>query len=277
MSFGGTTYMSRPSSDGWWSTAFDADYLLTYVDIRTPEDTDREVKLKFISDVIPSGSKLLDVGCGYGRHALALAARGYRVVGVDRSEYLISVARKDAAAAERTTSPAYVIGDMRHLPFDSSFDAALSMFTSFGYFRTQHEDRLALQGIARSLAVGGKFLIDLNNPAAVENFIERRGGIRSKNRDIIQSRYFSRLSNGLELTITETLNQKTLLWSSTCSWLSGHTRKGYRTRVRLYSLDDLRKMLSTQGLSMASAWGAFDGAKFDPSRSPRLIVLAEKR
>lgn len=264
--------LSRSNSDEWWSTAFGPDYLLTYADVRTLADTELEVE--FISKLIPPGSRLLDVACGYGRHALALARRGYRVVGVDRSDYLISVARKDAADCPR--GPDYVIGDMRYLPFGPSFDAALSMFTSFGYFRTHSENQLALQSVSRVLVGGGKFLLDLSNPAAIARFIKSKGGRPLRDGSIMQCRYVSHISNGLKLNIAERLNQKTLLWSGTCSWSNGHAERGYESRVRLYSFDDVKKMLLAQGLSVVSVWGAFDGTKFDPDLSPRLIVLAEK-
>jgi SAM-dependent methyltransferase len=69
------------------------------------------------------GEVVLDVGCGPGRHAHALAGRGVRVVGVDISERFVAL-----AAAEARPDAAFARGDARALPFrDGVFDAALSL------------------------------------------------------------------------------------------------------------------------------------------------------
>src|SRR5919204_498730 len=94
----------------------------------------------------PEGGDLLDVACGFGRHAIALADAGYRVVGVDRSHMLLAEARRRAGDGR---SLKLVQADYRELPFaDESFDAAINLFTSLGYLGDE-EDTRALGEIAR--------------------------------------------------------------------------------------------------------------------------------
>src|SRR5439155_176630 len=95
------------------------------------------------------GSRILDVACGSGRHTIGLAKRGYRMTGFDLSRALLAEARKSARLAQ--VKPTFVEGDMRRLRFTNAFDAAISMFTSFGYFDGPEEDREVLRGIARAL------------------------------------------------------------------------------------------------------------------------------
>src|SRR5206468_2227743 len=96
-----------------------------------------------------NGGRILDVACGAGRHTIDLAKRGYRVTGFDLSSPLLAEARKAARTAG--VKPTFVQGDMRRLPYRNAFEAAISMFTSFGYFDRPEEDRQVLRGIARAL------------------------------------------------------------------------------------------------------------------------------
>ena len=82
----------------WWRTLFNAVYLRTDGDVvENDANTDAEVDKVISAAGLVAGDRVLDVCCGQGRHALAFARRGFgRVVGVDRSRYLIRLARKRA-------------------------------------------------------------------------------------------------------------------------------------------------------------------------------------
>lgn len=111
------------------------------------------------------GQRVLDVGCGPGRHANALGERGIEVVGVDISERFLEVGR--AAAPPGVT---YQRADARELPFDAEFDAVISLCQgAFGLSggpaaawhgpageRPLDPDLPVLAGIARSLRPGGR-------------------------------------------------------------------------------------------------------------------------
>ena len=81
---------------------------------------------------------VLDLACGPGRHATALAKRGFRVTGVDLSPFLLRQA-KDLARKE-SVSIEWVHEDMRSFLRPETFDLAISMFTSFGYFDDRRDD-----------------------------------------------------------------------------------------------------------------------------------------
>ncbi|WP_436520902.1 SAM-dependent methyltransferase [Actinoplanes sp. HUAS TT8] len=108
------------------------------------------------------GMSVLDVGCGHGSMARALAARGCRVTGLDFSPVFLDRARSDAA--EQGLDVDFVAGDMRALPGEWSgrFDRVVNWSTAFGYF-DDDVNRTVLAGMARVLAPGGRLAMDLDN------------------------------------------------------------------------------------------------------------------
>jgi SAM-dependent methyltransferase len=119
-------------------------------------------EVAFLVEVLrlSAGDRLLDVGCGPGRHAHALAERGIEVHGVDISERFVALAREDAppcATFERL--------DARALPFDAEFDAVISLCQgAFGLAAGAGEtaldpDAAVLDGMARALRPGGRLAV----------------------------------------------------------------------------------------------------------------------
>lgn len=105
-----------------------------------------------------TGQSLLDMGCGTGGHALLLAERGYKVVGVDLSERMLETAR--GKAVDRQLRVDFFKADIRNLKLDRQFDAVISMFAVMGY-QTTNDDLLdALGSARRHLVNGGLFIFD---------------------------------------------------------------------------------------------------------------------
>lgn len=143
----------------WFEEVFDEDYLRT-LPFMTAEQTLREANfIKEGLSPVPEG-ELLDVGCGYGRHAIELAQRGLRVTGIDLSLPLLIRAADESQ--RRGLSVNFVHADMRELSFDNQFDGAYSFLTTFGYFDEETNLKVAT-GVFRSLRPGGRFLVDSLN------------------------------------------------------------------------------------------------------------------
>lgn len=153
----------------WYETAFEREYSVLYAHRDAAEaraQVDQLLEWGFAGD-------LIDLGCGGARHIAALQRRGVRAFGVDRSITLL-------ASAPLELRPRLVRADLRRLPLrNSSFDGALSLFSSFGYFGPDG-DRLALGEAARILRTGGLLCLDLADPDAVRTGLvpesERRVG-----------------------------------------------------------------------------------------------------
>jgi SAM-dependent methyltransferase len=121
--------------------------------------------VQFLTDVLPLPEfmRVLDVPCGMGRHLRALAARGYRMTGVDNDPAAVAQAGPDA-----------LTGDLRELDsLPSGFDAVINMWASFGYFDAAENERV-LSSFARRLRRGGRVVLDLHNRA----FFESQAGER---------------------------------------------------------------------------------------------------
>lgn len=115
-------------------------------------ESDREVESILRLLRLRPRARILDVPCGYGRHAVELARRGFQVTGVDISPKLLAQARE--AARTRGVAAEFRRGDMRRLRYRQRFDAVLNLFTSFGYFGDR-EDLEVLKGFRRALRPGG--------------------------------------------------------------------------------------------------------------------------
>ena len=105
----------------------------------------------------PEFREILDVCCGMGRHARALASRGYSVVGIDRDADAVANARS------RGGGPTYIVADLRdYQPAPEAFDAAIVIRQSFGYFDPT-TNRDVLGRLAAGLREGGRVILDLWN------------------------------------------------------------------------------------------------------------------
>ncbi|HEX4904809.1 MAG TPA: methyltransferase domain-containing protein [Acidimicrobiales bacterium] len=112
--------------------------------------TEQEVGFLVEALGLEPGMRVLDVGCGPGRHAHALAARGITVHGIDISQPFV-----DLATAAAVPNSSFERLDARSLPFDAEFDAAISLCQgAFGLLGGE-QDGEVLAGMARSVRPGG--------------------------------------------------------------------------------------------------------------------------
>jgi len=125
---------------------------------RTHDETLAEVAFLQQALVLDAGPRrLLDVACGAGRHAIALAKQGHKVTGVDIAAENADRAREQCELAQVEFD--IIVGDMRALPARVEFDGAYCLGNSFGYFPRQETQRF-LAEVAAVLPQGARFVID---------------------------------------------------------------------------------------------------------------------
>ena len=137
--------------------------------------TEQEVDFLVGCLELAPGGRVLDVGCGPGRHAHALARRGIEVVGVDISERFVALAR---AGAPEGTPVTFERADARSLRFDSEFEAVISLcqgafgLSDGGGDSSLDPDRAVLDGMARALRPGGRLALSAFSAYFQVRFLE---------------------------------------------------------------------------------------------------------
>jgi len=237
----------------WFEQWFGEEYHALYPH-RDDEDARRAVAL--IRSVVPWGprDRILDLACGPGRHAAELARWSGQVVGFDLSRAMLRRARERNGGRG-----ALVRGDMRALPFRAgSFTLAVNLFTSFGYFLNEEENRRVVSQVAAALAPGGHFVLDYLNAEHVRRTLRLRITEQAQGRDVLVTR---RIDSADRFVIKEIE-------------LRDEGRR-FQERVRLYDADELAALLLNAGLGIVARFGDYDGAPAGPT-APRVILVAAR-
>ena len=160
----GPGYRARMKArHGVLDEVFDATYLAFYEEMLGPERTATDCDRILTLLDAPAGARLLDLCCGHGRHAMELASRGRRVVGVDRS---FSYLRR--AMAEGTSCARFLLSDVTALPIvEEVADGAYCWFTSIGYGEAE-SDRRMLGEAWRVLRPGARLVVETRNWGTIE-------------------------------------------------------------------------------------------------------------
>lgn len=232
------------------------DYLFAYQDDLGAERSDAEVALLVKLLELDAPLKILDLACGFGRHANRLAALGHSVTGVDYTPGFLALARQ--IAAEMGVQVDYRQGDMRQVNFKEEFDRVLLLFTSFGYFEDRENEQV-LENMVQALKSGGYLLFDIPNrdvilkdlpPAEVID----KGGDLLINRfsfDVLTGRFHNRrivIRNGI--------------------------RKDKPFSIRLYNATEIRALLERVGIADYKL--VDENSQPLSARSRRMVVIARK-
>lgn len=254
------TELDRP----WYTTVFDRLWLKLHPH-RDDAEAQRHAPHILALLGLKVGSRILDVACGAGRYCRAFAGRGLKVTGVDLSLELLEEAR--AKSPNLPGMPLYLHWDARSMPFQAQFEAAVSLFTSLGYFPTRQEDLLVLRGVTRALVPGGSFLIDFLNPAHV-----RASLVDEEQQEV------SGLSVELRRRIDEGAAGGPLVIKHVVVRRSGArgVEAEFEERVRLYEPREIDALLAEAGLiPEGERVGDLDGRPFEPL-SERHVRVARK-
>lgn len=167
--------LERHLPNEWWRTLFNSIYLKTDGDVVENErNTIREVDLLIRAVGLEPNDRILDLCCGQGRHCLELTRRGFKhVTGVDRSRYLVRLARKRARQEGLTVN--FHEGDARRFRFaEESFHCVALLGNSFGYFDREEDDLAVLRSCQRVLRSGGILAMDLADGEWLRPNFEKR-------------------------------------------------------------------------------------------------------
>ena len=203
-----------------------------------------------------TGSSMLDVACGKGRHSKTLASLGFDVTGIDISDYSI-----DYAQQFEKENLHFYLHDMRLPAWGNYFDYAFNFFTSFGYFKTRREHDDSIRTIANAIKPGGKFVIDYLNVHYSEdhlnhNEIKKIGDtIYDIHRWDDDGHFYKKI------TVTDPSLKEPI---------------SFTEKVAKFSLGDFTDMFSFYGLQVKEVYGDYQFNNYDIRKTPRLIIIASK-
>ena len=209
---------------------------------------------------LSAGSRIIDVPCGSGRHSLALAERGHHVVGVDISVEAIDHARRAAIGSGLPVE--FLVGEMRAVPGDGSFDAAVCMGNSFGYLDLDGT-RQFLAALAAAVRPGGGLVIDY--AAAAESVLP--GFVNDQPRDMTVGDITATGSNTYDVTHSRLVSRYI--------FTRGAERVDVTALHHVHTVAQVLDLLTTAGFTDIDTFGDPHGGSFQIGTG-RLLVAARR-
>ena len=211
---------------------------------------------------------VLDLGCGAGRLAIELSAKGYAVTGVDKSPAMLKIARRNAD--ERQVKLRLLRSQLSDLKVAGRFDAAYSVQDPFNYILEEKELSDSLARLKSLLRPGGVLVVD------IMNFASLYGGWK---------RVLKKTSRGKNWTVRNQVSHEVddvnMLWYHRLTAqmvLDGRTRRWKETHVlRMWTFPEFRSQLTANGFSDIHLFGRLrEGTKEATTHAPHLVMVANR-
>ena len=237
----------------WFSTWFDTPYYHKLYNNRDFKEAEKFMSKLLAELKLRTGSSILDLACGKGRHSVYINKQGFVVKGVDLSPKSITLANN---LSNKTLS--FDVGDMRdNLP--NKYDAVLNLFTSFGYFDDDLDDIKVLETIKNSMNKDGVAVIDfLNSEKIISNLVKEETVIKEN------------IEFKIERKVTKGFIEKNICFND-----DGDSYN-YTERVKAIDLDKFNTYFDKVGLKLSTVFGNYNLNEYDNSKSDRLIMILTK-
>ncbi|AEC52642.1 putative protein Methyltransferase type 11 [Pyrococcus sp. NA2] len=233
------------------------DYMYFYSEKLTEERTQKEVEFLVKVLELREPKRILDLACGFGRHAIKLGELGHEVVGIDIIDGFLEIARKKAE--KKGVNVKFMKGDMREINFEEEFDIVLLLYTSFGYF-SDKENFKVLQNVYKALKPGGLFCLDVPNRDFVVRNLSPCSVLEKGEDFMIDMSSFD--------VLTGRMHVRRMI-------IRNNQRRVVEYSLRIYTYTELSEMLKRAGFKIEKVYGSFDGKELS-LKTPRIIVVAQK-
>lgn len=204
---------------------------------------------------ISPDSKILDCGCGKGRHAIYLGENHFDVTGVDLCENNIIEAKK-----HEKKNLSFFTHDMRNLFRINYFDVALNLFTSFGYYTQNTDNNKVIRSISASLKKGGWFVLDFMN-------------VEKEIRKLIPYETFQ--IDGIVFEVKRFVKDDCIAKEIVVS--DKEKKYSFRENVKLYRQKELENFYTLNKLELLHLFGNYELKPFNKNDSERLIIIGKKK
>jgi SAM-dependent methyltransferase len=205
---------------------------------KTVSEVDRLLRM-----LAPRGDeRILDLGCGTGRHSLELARRGFSVTGIELLEANVEVARVDAQVQGLEVD--FVLADLRELEISQEFDIVVSLNDgAIGYFETETENLRTFEVIACGLRPGGRHLAQTPNRLHAERHLPIRTWIEG--------------TGAVELTDHAWNAKRSRMEGTAASIQVGEVLERLEPipySSRLYTVDELQEIYTSVGMALTNTF-----------------------
>lgn len=228
------------------------------------EDTETQVGFLIRTLGLTGKERILDLACGFGRHALSFARKGFPVVGVDITRAFVDDAVQSAKASSLPVD--FLCADIRDLRYENEFDVVLNLADgAVGYLENDEENLKIFDVIARALKPGGKHFMDVCNAEHAERFFPKRHWeAGSKTLSLSE---FDWDPSARRMLFGE--------WEIPFGQIVREPPELKATSARLYSKEELREILRRRRMEIVATYSDYHGKK-DTDRELQLMVYSQK-
>ena len=242
----------------WFETWFNTPYYHILYKDRNFEEAENFITLLINDLKIPEHSKIIDLACGKGRHAVFLNRMGFEVLGLDLSEESISQNK----IFENDTLK-FKVHDMREAIYPEistqKVDAVCNLFTSFGYFESDVEDKKIFRSVADALKENGFFVLDFLNEQLVKNTLVSEALITKGN---------------IEFHISKRIEDQHVI--KDINFKDQGEDFHFFEKVKLHTLEEIGSYAEEFGFERVKIYGDYHLGAFDRDTSPRCINVFRK-
>ena len=238
----------------WFESWFDSKYYhILY------KNRDKEEAEYFLDNLVShlsliKDSKIIDIGCGKGRHAYYLNSLGFDVTGIDLSYNSIKTAKSNTQKKLK-----FATHDMRTIYKEGYYDVSLNLFTSFGYFSSDQDDKNTIISMAENLKNNGLLIIDFMNAKKVmKNLMPNE----------------IKVIEGIKFIISRKIEKKRVVKS--IQVLDDDRVYNFQEKVKLITYKDFKFLFKLTSLKITDTFGDYKLNSFNEKSSDRLIMVCQK-
>ena len=253
--------MQPQIADNWYETFFQGINCEVWENAIPQEITNQEVDFIVSELKLNSGTHILDIPCGFGRHALELARRGFKVTGVDISETFIN--NLESKIRQDSLDIRAIHADILAIDLNEKYDGAICMGNSFGYFDVEHM-KVFISKISSALHSGARFII--NSGMIAESILSN----------------FTHYSNHRSYTIGDITMDISNYYNAGNSYMVSnlvYTKNGsmeeHAFKHYVFTMGEIKRLLQAVGLKIIAMYGSLEKIPFKIG-DQQVYLVAEK-
>lgn len=239
----------------WFESWFDTPYYHLLYSNRDYTEAENFITKLTKELQLPTSSTIIDLACGKGRHSVFLNKLGYEVLGLDLSKQSIEHNKQ----FENETLH-FKVHDMRDTIDSEPVDAVFNLFTSFGYFDNEKDDKSVFQSVYNSLKPGGFFVLDYLSEEFVRATLVPETTIHRE---------------GIDFKIAKKIENRHVI--KDIRFETEGKSYHFFEKVKLHTLETINSYATECGFERIKIWGDYQLSEFNAEKSPRCINLFKKK